>query len=145
MEIREHLKSMMKDFFTACGCLMVLMAIYFGLYSITEINTSFLFQIIIIALSFTFYKVAFINKFELKEKANIINFSICTTLADIMIIVWIWLFSPRNIIDNENIVGYIIIIFVVKAVVFAMMYINGREEAKELNEKLNEYKKSAAK
>ncbi|MBL4930702.1 DUF3021 family protein [Clostridium paridis] len=145
MEIREYLKSMVKDFITACGFLMVLMAIYLGLYSITEINVSFLFQIIIIALSFTFYKFAFINKFELKEKANIINFSICTTLADIMIIVWLWLFSPRNIIDNENIVVYIIIIFVVKAVVFAMMYINGREEAKELNEKLNEYKKSAAK
>lgn len=145
MEIREYLKSMVKDFITACGFLMVLMAIYLGLYSITEISATFLYQIIIISLAFTFYKFAFINKFELKEKANIINFSICTTLADIMLIVWIWLFSPRNIIDNENVVGYIIIIFIVKAVVFVMMYINGREEAKKLNEKLNEYKKSAAK
>lgn len=145
MKISEYLQFMLKDFLKAFGFLMVIVTIYMSRFSIEMVEASLLWQVILVSSAYVFLKFAFVNKFELDKKTQNLNLFVCSTIADIIIFVWLWLFSPSKTIDNNNILLYIIIIFSVKLLVYAMMYIDGNAQAKELNEKLNEYKKRVSK
>ena len=114
MKISKYLGCFLKDFFTACGCLMVITSIFFMLYSTETINSSLLWQIILVGLSYTLFKFALVNKYELEKKAQLISFTICFALADIPIVLWLFFFSPGKIVDITLLVSYIIIIFIVK-------------------------------
>jgi undecaprenyl pyrophosphate phosphatase UppP len=138
MRLSQYLKHFLQDSLKACGCLMIVASIFFGINSIETIKTSLLWQIIIIASAYTLFKFAFVNNLDLGKKAQLIVFTICSTLADIMVVLWLCLFSPN--IDSNIIIIYIIVILIVKGAVFAMMYIDGQKQAKQLNEKLSEYK-----
>lgn len=144
MKISKYMECILKDFFEAYGCLMVIVAIYLRIYSLEIISTSLLFQIILAALAYTFFKFALVNKYELEKKAQMISFYICFVLADVMVLIWLWFFSPGKIMDKNLIIIYFIIILVVKGAVYAMMYIDGKTQAKKLNEKLREYKDSVS-
>ncbi|GFZ32056.1 hypothetical protein CSC2_25820 [Clostridium zeae] len=141
MKINEYLKFMLKDFFKAFGFLMIVVTIYFSSNSIAVIETSLLWQVILLSSAYVFFKFAFVNKYDLDKKTQNFNLFIFSTLADVIIFVWLWLFSPNKAVDSNNILLYIIIIFAVKVVVYAMMYIDGHAQAKQLNERLNKYKK----
>jgi L-asparagine transporter-like permease len=138
MNLSQYLKQFLKEFFTACGCLMIVASIFLWINSIETIKTTLLWQIIIIASAFTFFKFSFANNLELGKKNQLILFMIFTTLADIMVVLWLCLFSPN--IDSNLVILYIIVILIVKGAVFAMMHIDGQRQAKQLNEKLSEYK-----
>lgn len=141
MKYSERLKYLLKDIFQASGCLLIIVAILLGINSTEIIHTSLLWKIIIIALAFTFYKIAFANNLDLGKRNQLIYFTICSLLADIIVILWLWLFAqPVPAVDNELMLIYVIIIIVVKGAVYAMMYIDGQKEARQLNEKLSEYK-----
>lgn len=141
MKYSECLKYLLKDIFQASGCLLIIAAILLGVNSTEIIQTSLLWKIIIIALAFTFYKFAFVNNLDLGKRNQLIYFTICSLLADIIVILWLWLFAqPVPAVDNELMLIYVIIIIVVKGAVYAMMYIDGQKEARQLNEKLSEYK-----
>lgn len=145
MEINKYLKCLVKDFITACGFLMIVVLAVLTTYSIDIIKVSLLWQIVLVASAFTFLKLAFVNKFELRRNAQMIQLTICSTVADIMIILWLFLFSPGKINDKNLIMMYIIIIFIVKGAVYAMTYIDGKKQAEQINEKLNQYKKGVNK
>lgn len=138
MRLSQYLKHFLKDTFKASGCLMIITVIFLELNSIETIKTSLLWQIIVIASAYTFFKFAFVNNLDLGKKAQLILFIICSTLANIMVVLWLYLISPN--IDSNLIIMYIIVILIVKGAAFAMMYIDGQEQAKQLNEKLTEYK-----
>jgi hypothetical protein len=70
MKISKYLSYMLKDFFGAFGCLMIIIVIYLGIYSTESIKISLLWQIIIVASAYTFIKFAFVNKYELGKKAQ---------------------------------------------------------------------------
>lgn len=142
MRFSQYLKYFLKDTFKASGCLMIITAIFLELNSIETIKTSLLWQIIVIASAYTFFKFAFVNNLDLGKKAQLIIFIICSTLANIMVVLWLYLISPN--IDSNLIIMYIIAILIVKGAAFAMMYIDGQEQAKQLNEKLSEYKKGTS-
>ncbi|GFP74733.1 DUF3021 domain-containing protein [Clostridium fungisolvens] len=144
MKINEYLKFMLKDFLKAFGFLMIVVTIYFSSNSITVIETSLLWQIILLSLGYVFFKFAFVNKYDLDKKAQNINLFVCSTLADVAILLWLWLFSPNRAVNSNTMILYAIIIFSVKVLVFSMMHIDGKTQAKQLNEKLNEYKKDSA-
>lgn len=141
MKTSEYLWCMLKDFFAASGCLMVMVAIYLGIYSIKTISVSLLCQMILVALAYIFFKYALANKYELGKKAQMISFSICFILADVMILIWLFFFSTGKIMDINLMIIYFVVILVVKGAVYAMMYIDGQTQAKQLNEKLREYNK----
>lgn len=138
MRLNQFLKQFLKEFFTACGCLVIIASIFLGINSIDTIKISMLWQMIIIAAAFTLFKFSFANNLDLGKKNQLILFTILTTLADIMVVLWLCLFSPN--IDSNIVILYIIVILMVKGAVFAMMYIDGQRQAKQLNEKLSEYK-----
>jgi len=138
MKKSEYFKNLVGDFFKAYGCLMVVSSIFLWANSLEIINTSLLWQFVIIAAAYTFFKMAFVNSLDLGEKNQLTVYTISSTLGDLMVILWLGLFSPN--VDNNLITLYIIMIVLVKGAVFAMMYIDGRRQAKELNEKLNQYK-----
>lgn len=141
MKYKECLKHLLKDIFQASGCLLIIAAMLLGANSIEIIDTSLLWQIIIIALAYTLYKFAFANNLDLGKRDQLISFTICSILADIIVVLWLWLFAqPVPAVDNELMIAYIIIIIVVKGAVYAMMYTDGQKEARQLNEKLGEYK-----
>lgn len=141
MKYGECFKFLLKDIFQASGCLLVIAAIILGVNSLEIIHTSLLWKIIIIALAFTLYKFAFVNNLDLGKRNQLIYFTFCSLLADIVVILWLWLFTqPVPAVDNEIMLMYVIIIIVVKGAVYAMMYIDGQKEARQLNEKLSEYK-----
>jgi undecaprenyl pyrophosphate phosphatase UppP len=141
MKYNECLKHLLKDIFQTSGCLLIVAAILLGVNSIETINASLLWQIIIIALAYTLYKFAFANNLDLGKRDQLISFTICSILADIIVVLWLWLFTqPVPAVGNEQMIIYIIIIIVVKGAVYAMMYMDGKKQARQLNEKLNEYK-----
>ena len=140
MKISKYLGYILKDFFAAYGCLMVIVAMYLAIYSTETISTSLLFQIILAASAYTLFKFALVNKYELGKKAQMISFTVCFILADVMILIWLWFFSPGKILDKNLLILYFLIILVVKGAVYAMMYIDSQAQAKQLNEKLREYK-----
>lgn len=143
MEVSQYLKKILTELFKACGCLMIVISIFLGINSIETIKSSLLWQIIIIASAYTFFKFAFVNNLDLGKKAQLFLFTIYSTLADMMVVLWLCLFSPN--IDNNLIIIYIIVILIVKGAVLAMMYIDGQKQAKQLNEKLSEYKNGTSK
>ncbi|MBB6218326.1 FlaA1/EpsC-like NDP-sugar epimerase [Anaerosolibacter carboniphilus] len=140
MKMRKYLEHFLKDFFVACGCLMIIVTIFMEMYSVETMKASLLWQIILGASAYTFYKYAFATKYELGKKAQLICFSISSTLADVMIVLWLFLFSPGRVTDKNLLIIYIIVILAVKGLVHAMMYIDGQTQAKQLNEKLSEYR-----
>ncbi|MBL4936437.1 DUF3021 domain-containing protein [Clostridium sp. YIM B02515] len=142
MKISKYLGYILKDFFTAFGGLIFLVLMYLRIYSVETISDSLLFQMILFAAAFTLFRYALINKFELTKKAQMISFFVCSTLADIMILIWLFFFSPGKIHDLSLILIYFIVIICVKGGVYAMMYIDGKAQEKQLNEKLREYNSS---
>ncbi|MGG6313942.1 hypothetical protein [Paenibacillus macerans] len=142
MKISRYLTYLVKDWLVAGGCLTVIAAVYLSLTSSKNLPASLLWQIIIAASAFTFYKYALVNKHEpaLSKKIQMISFAICYVLAAIMIVLWLWLFSPNPMINTEQMLIYITVILVVKGLVYAMMYIDGHQQAKQLNQKLSEYR-----
>ena len=138
MNFCQYVKHFLSDVFAVCGCLMLVALIFWSINSIEIIQTSFLWQIITITLVYTLFKFAYVNNFDLGKKAQLISFTVCTTLADLMVVLWLYLFSP--ITDKNLFVIYVVIILIVKGAVYAMMYVDGQHQAKQLNEKLREYK-----
>jgi len=98
---------------------------------------------ILLAAAFTLFRYSLINKFELTKKAQMISFFISSSLADVMILIWLFFFSPGKINDLSLILIYFIVIICVKGGVYAMMYIDGKAQEKQLNEKLREYNNSS--
>jgi len=141
MNISKYLKCIVKEFIEATGSLMVITIIFLTIYSKEIIKVSLLWQIILISLAYTFFKFAFVNKYELGKRAQTLSFTICSLLADIMIILWLWLFSPGKIANIELMIIYIVVVLIVKGMVYIMMCIDGNKQAKQLNEKLSEYRK----
>lgn len=139
MKISQYLGYILKDFFTAFGGLMVMVAIYLGVYSVGTISASLLCQIILAALAVTFLKYTFANKYELKQKAQLISFSVCFVLADVMILMWLFLFSPGKLVDKNMVLIYFLVILIVKGAVYAMMYVDSKTQAEQLNRKIKEY------
>lgn len=140
MKISKCFGFFLKDFFSAFGCLMVVVLMFLEVYSIKIVNTSLLGQIFLVSAAYTFFKFALVNKYEVGQKAQMISFYICFLLADIMIIIWLWFFSPSEIADTNLLIAYIIVVIIIKGLVYAMMYVDGHKQAKQLNEKLSEYR-----
>lgn len=141
MKISEYLKGFFKEFLIACGVLMLISMVILGLNSIETIDFSFFWQVILGASAYTLIKFTFANKYELEEKAQKISFYICFLLYEIPIILWLCFFSPSHIVNANLIAIYIIIAIVIKGMVSVMMHVNIHEQARQLNEKLNEYNK----
>ncbi|WP_178021765.1 hypothetical protein [uncultured Paenibacillus sp.] len=142
MKISKYLSYFIKDWFMASGGLTVITAIYLSLSSTERISASWLWQIMIAASAFTFYKYALVNKYEpeLSKKAQMISFALCYALAAVMLLMWLWLASPNPMMDTEQLLMLIAVILVIKGLVYAMMFIDGHKQANQLNQKLSEYR-----
>ena len=127
MKISKYLRYLAKDFFLACICLTVINAIFLMGSTTETIKVSLLWQIVLFALTYTFFKAALANKYELEKKAQMINFAICFTLADLPLLLWLWFFGPIQLVTINLIVSYIIMILIVKGMVYAMMYSDGKK------------------
>ncbi|SHI77234.1 Protein of unknown function [Propionispora hippei DSM 15287] len=143
MDVGQYIKPIVSDIFKACGCLLIIMALFLGINSSEIIRPVLLWQIIVLSAAFALFKVAYTNPLDLTGKRQVIVFSLCTLLADILIVLWLFMISPNT--DSSIILAYIVVIFIVKGVVFAMMYIDGEKEARQINEKLSEYKNNTEK
>jgi uncharacterized membrane protein HdeD (DUF308 family) len=143
MKISKYLGYFMRDFFVACGVLMIATTIFLTLYSTKTINSSLLIEIMLVAAGYTFFKFSLFNNYELERKAQMISFFVCFILADLMIIILLCFFSPSQSNDMFHIISYIATFIIVKGLVYTMMYIDSRTNAKQLNEKLTEYKNEA--
>lgn len=141
MKTSNYVSSIMRDFFVACGCLFILTEVILAMSLTKTINSSLLWQITLAASAFISFKYALIDTPELSKKAQLISFYVFFLLADVFIIVWLWFFSTGQLIEKGILIPFIIIILIVKLAVYTMQYIDGRKEAKLLNEKLSAYGK----
>jgi hypothetical protein len=137
----KYISFIVKDLFVACGFLTVLTAVVLALSSTETINGSLLVQLILGASAFTCFKYALVNTHEVEKRAQTISFYICYILADVFVILWLWLFATGPLMDKGVLVPFVIVVLVVKSMVYGMMHIDGKREAKQLNQKLDEYKK----
>lgn len=135
----------MKDLLVACGFLTVLAAVVLALSSTETISGSLLVQLFLGASAFTCFRYALVNTHEVAKTAQTISFYIFYILADLFVILWLWLFADGPLMDKGVLVPFVIVILVVKAMVYTMMHIDGKREAKQLNQKLDEYKKDGDK
>lgn len=142
MKIEQYIGCLIKDFIMIYGFLMVVMSGFLALISVEVITLSTIWQIIIVTAAFTLYKFAFANKLDLGKKEHLISFFISATLGDLLIIFWLFVFTPGRINRPSLIISYIIILILVKGMVYVMLYQNGKIQAKQFNEKLTEIKKN---
>lgn len=119
---------------------MTIVTVFLGINSQVIIESSLLCQIILVASAFTFFKFAFVNKYELEKTSQMLNLLVCSTLADIMIMLWLHFFSPSKVFDLNLIIAYIVVILIVKGFIYVVTYIDGQKQAKQLNEKLSMYR-----
>lgn len=137
---RKYVSLFVKDLLVACGGLMVLAAVVLALNSTEMIRGSLLVQLFLGASAFTCFRYALVNMYEVDPKVQTISFYLCFILADVLVLLWLWLFADGPLMDKGVLVPFVIVILVVKSMVYAMMHIDGKREAKQLNQKLNEYK-----
>lgn len=140
MTLRIYLGHLRKDFFTACGYLTGAAAIFLALNSVTVISTTLLWQIVLTALAFTLFKFAFVNQYGLDDRAQMYSYFICALLADIALAVLLNYFSPGGEHNLSGFLTLILVFLVMKALVYPMMYMNAKEQAREFNHKLLLYK-----
>ena len=138
MKISKYLTYFLRDFLVICICFMVITAILSSSLSIGTVNISLMFQSILIALAFTFYKFALVNHYGLEEKTQRYSFYICFVLASMMIILWLVFFVPS--VDKSLLITSAFIIVITKGLVYVMMHIDSQAQAKQLNEKLGQAK-----
>jgi hypothetical protein len=144
MKIGKYLTYFLRDLFVESVVLVAVVSILSMLFSTNTINGSILLQIVIGALGFNFFKFAFIEKYEQGRKEQLINFFVNTSLGDLMIILWLYLFSTDRQLSPEVALTWIIILIVVKIVVFYMMSKDSLDQVKQLNQKFSEMKKGNA-
>jgi hypothetical protein len=123
----SKLTDFLKDFFISCLCLSIIVAILIGSSFIKSFNSSFIWQIVLIGGAYSFFKIAFINKYALEKKAQATNFVIFSTLADFMIILWLFLYSPSKVVNSTFIILCIIVILIVKGAYYAMVYSDNKK------------------
>lgn len=140
MKISRYLRLILKDFFQAYGFLTIITLLFLTINSRQTISISLLGQIVLFTSAYVLFKFAFVNKYDLGKKAQLINFMTCSTLADLIIVFWLLCLSPGRIFDKDLLIAFIVVILVVKGMVYAMMYVDGRKEAEQINEKLIEYR-----
>ena len=109
------------------------------LYALVYIFNSVLWNKFSIVFELGFFTS--ISSIFLAIVCNVESFYICFILADVMIVLWLWFFSPSKIVDRTLIFAYIIVILVVKGLVYIMLNKDGQSQAKLLNERLREYTK----
>ncbi|MCE3200151.1 hypothetical protein JI735_20880 [Paenibacillus sonchi] len=141
MKTGKFVSHIVKDWFAVCGCVTILVAIVQFLSSTGSVKASILWQIIVAASAFTCFKYALVSTPGLGKKAQTFCFYICFLLADVFVIVWLWLFSSGPFRENERFLPFLITSLVIKGMVYTMLHIDGQKEAKRLNEKLGEYQK----
>lgn len=127
------------DLLVACGFLLVASTLILALNSKETVSLSLLWQLLLAAGARTFFKYGLINTEGLRPKAQFWAFCIFMLLADTMILLWLCFFSP-NPLGKELMLPFILTFVVVKAVVYPFMYMDGKREAEELNQKLKVYK-----
>ena len=140
MTISKYFKNLFENFFMACGCLMTIVTIFMVIYSAEIIKISLIWQIILVAFAYAFLKLAFVNEDELGKKVQMLFFIINLSLAEVIVMIWLLFFSPGRIMNINLIMVYIFSLIIVKGLVYKMMYINGEKHAKQINEKLIEYR-----
>jgi amino acid transporter len=142
----KYISFFVKDLLTACGFLTVLAAVVLALSSTETINGSLFMQLFLGASAFTCFRYALVNTHEVEKRVQTISFYIFFILADVFVILWMWLFAtgPR-MLDHEVLIPFVIVILLIKTMVYTMMHIDGKREAKQLNQKLEEYKKDGDK
>lgn len=140
MKTYKYLKTFLKDFFMVSGFIMVVGTLFSVIYSIKIINVSHLYQIILVASAYSFIKLAFANKDELDKKVQMLFFVSSFAIAEMIIFLWLWFFSPGKFISNNLMIVYMIILSLVEGIVYIMMYRNGLRNAKLINDRLIEYK-----
>jgi hypothetical protein len=141
MKVSKYLYYMLRDFVIAYGVLFIVVAGISMINSNDFFSVGMLLQVGLGAAGFTFARYSLVNKYTLEAKVQRISFFICYVLADLMVVLWLFIFSPGKVLNNELLIIYIIIILLVKGAVSWMMYLDGRTQAKQLNEGINRYKK----
>ncbi|WP_143192182.1 DUF3021 family protein [Paenibacillus helianthi] len=139
MKTGKFVSCILKDLFAACGCVTILVAIVLTLNSTGSVRTSILWQIIMAAAAFTCFKYALVSTQGLSKHAQTLSFYICFVLGDVFVILWLWLFSSGPFREKGLLLPFVITVLVIKGMVYAMLHIDGKKEAKQLNEKLSEY------
>ncbi|AIQ57596.1 hypothetical protein [Paenibacillus borealis] len=141
----KYLSFFVKDLLVACGFLTVLAAIVLALNSTETVHGSLFVQLFLGASAFTCFRYALVNTHEVEKRVQTISFYIFFILADVFVILWLWLFADGPLMDKGVLVPFVIVILVVKTMVYTMMHIDGKREAKQLNQKLDEYHKGGDK
>lgn len=140
MTIRSFTTALLKDFLIATGFLTLVTSVFVALSALTTVPPVYLCRILLLAGAFTLYRHAFVPKFELPETAQALSFFLCSLGADILIVVLLFFFSPGRLYDMTLFFLYLAVMLLIKGAVYAMMRQNGRQQAAELNDRLNAFK-----
>lgn len=143
MRINTYLGYMAKDFLQVCGAVTLLFAAALSVFSWDWANDSLLIQVLLISAGITCFKYALANKYEqqLPKLVQRISFMVTFVMADLFIVLWLWLYSPGKLMDQTLMLGLIIVVVLGKGLVYYLMYQEDRRQAKAFNVKLDAFKK----
>lgn len=140
MKVGQYVGFLVKDFLLACSCVLIVVLLALPLGSVEVVRASSLWQIVFAGAIYALVKNAFIETHELGRRAQIVSFFVCSTLANIIGVFWLWRFAPGTM-SGGLALGLLIAILIVKGGTYAMMHADGRREAKQVNERLQAYRR----
>lgn len=142
MNYKRYITYLTRDFAVLYGAVMAGTALFMKLNSVETLQLIYLQQAFLISLALTLFKFGFVNSYDIPERAQKFCWFICTTAADLTLLIFLMFFRPWEVHTLPQFLGFAVIILLVKAMVFYMLLVNGREEARQLNEMLDVYKKN---
>ncbi|MDP4093356.1 MAG: DUF3021 family protein [Bacillota bacterium] len=139
--MKKYLADVIRDFLTICSCTAIGVSIFTAIYSIKSVDTSLFRQIIILSLVASLFNIIFYIEGKFGQLSLIIKIIIHYICIFTLFFSAATLFKWVDTGKISNILAFIFIQLVLYVLAFIFIYNNERKQAKELNSKLDEYKK----
>lgn len=140
MDIINYTKGIFRSFFVICSGVTVGTGVYLKIYNVENVESSLIWQIVIVALLATLVGFVKYSKKELGRDAYLIRSGIHYLLINVLLLSSAYYYKWFTFQSINKIFIYAAIILMVYIMVCLSMYIADSAKAKKLNEKLREFK-----
>lgn len=141
MDIIDYIRHLIKSFFTICSCILVGTTVFVTIVNIDVISNAILWQIIVVSAAATLLDFIRYSRRELSGKSLINRNIIHYMLINILLFLAAYFFEWFKLASISKVIFFMLVILVIYVLIYLSIYFIDSVRAKELNEKLIEYKK----
>lgn len=137
MTLRKHFAKLLMEIMMATGLVWLMMIVYGTLAGMTTFSITLMTGLLLLCMTVILRFSSWINFHNLEEHQLRLNYFICSFAADISLIILFLYFTSGGKAYQDKGIHILILYFVLKTLVYVMIYIQGFHDAKKINDKLN--------